>query len=478
MTRPPPAVAMQTAPWLWPTILVVAFVVLATAGAVHHTMWRDEIQAWLIARDSNGLRDLIWNLRYEGHPPLWHLVLMPLTRFAADPRLMHVPVILCMTAVVALVLWRAPMTRVEKILFPFGYFVLFEYGVKSRSYALGALLLIVFCCLWQQRRRHPFLLAATLVLLAQVHILCAILAAAAFLAIVAARLWEDGDDSLPGRAEVLATLIFALGWLAAVALPAHAAITGGATTLPRALWSRLGEIASVSALLGPSHNALTAVPALAIIVATLVALRHRPAALVFLVVALTGTIGVFFAVYGSNTWHRGLLFLAFIVAIWLARIQDPAPTGPGRRLLSGLVLSVLCAQALTGPAALWTTAREPLSRARDTAAFIRTMGWEGDPLVGMADDTTSAVVGHLGVARAFYANAGRWGSFVLWDRRRLVPRSPAELLAEIAAVPTPHTLVARPDFASDLIAAAGYREMARFTGATDPLENYVIWRKP
>jgi hypothetical protein len=36
----------------------------------HHEMWRNELQAWLLARDSDSLAELWRNTRYEEHPLL------------------------------------------------------------------------------------------------------------------------------------------------------------------------------------------------------------------------------------------------------------------------------------------------------------------------------------------------------------------------------------------------------------------------
>ncbi|MEW6113407.1 MAG: hypothetical protein AB1664_14845, partial [Thermodesulfobacteriota bacterium] len=58
---------------LWVPILVYAIVGLT--GIVHHEMWRDELEHWLLARDSTELTDLVRNLRQEGHPAAWHLIL-------------------------------------------------------------------------------------------------------------------------------------------------------------------------------------------------------------------------------------------------------------------------------------------------------------------------------------------------------------------------------------------------------------------
>lgn len=49
---------------------LAAYVVLAAANIITHEMWRDELQAWMIADNSRTLAELFSNLRYETHPPL------------------------------------------------------------------------------------------------------------------------------------------------------------------------------------------------------------------------------------------------------------------------------------------------------------------------------------------------------------------------------------------------------------------------
>ena len=127
-------------------LAILAFVVMAVIGGVSlaaHTMWFDELQAWNIARASHSLGDVFTNLRYEGHPPLWYLVLFPITRVTGDPRAMQVLEWLVLCAVYAVILFRSPFTIWLRIALVAGYFVTFEYGVISRSYGLGMLLLLL-----------------------------------------------------------------------------------------------------------------------------------------------------------------------------------------------------------------------------------------------------------------------------------------------------------------------------------------------
>ena len=62
----------------FPLALTALFLVRGAVAAAHHELWRDEAQAWLIARDVP-LSRLFAELHYEGHPALWFLLLKPLT---------------------------------------------------------------------------------------------------------------------------------------------------------------------------------------------------------------------------------------------------------------------------------------------------------------------------------------------------------------------------------------------------------------
>ena len=128
-------------------------------------MWRDEMQAWLLARDSSNFFALFQHMKYEGHPALWHLILMPITRLSLSPIGMQVTHLVIATTTVFLIVKYSPFTLFQKLFFVFGYYPLYEYSVICRNYAIGLLLVIVLCILLEQRYKSPMLLAATLFLL-------------------------------------------------------------------------------------------------------------------------------------------------------------------------------------------------------------------------------------------------------------------------------------------------------------------------
>jgi len=102
------------------------FVLLAVYNAIRlfrHAMWRDELQAFMVAAASNTPLDLFAKLKYEGHPGLWHLLLWVVTRFTTDPVAMQVLHLVIALGVWVLV-WRlSPFRPVGKLLLLLSYYL-------------------------------------------------------------------------------------------------------------------------------------------------------------------------------------------------------------------------------------------------------------------------------------------------------------------------------------------------------------------
>ena len=60
-------------------IILIYAIITFIVTIFFHEKWRDEAQAWLLARDLNPI-ELFKQMKYEGHPPLWHLILMPFAK--------------------------------------------------------------------------------------------------------------------------------------------------------------------------------------------------------------------------------------------------------------------------------------------------------------------------------------------------------------------------------------------------------------
>jgi hypothetical protein len=156
--------------------LVGAFVVLGAIGVLHHAMWRDEVYPWLMARFSNSLSDLYLAARYDPHFMLWHVVLWILTRFTHNCQSMQWLHLALATGSVWVFVRFSPFTRLQKALYCFGYFALFEYCLIAREYVWIGLLMFSLCTVCARRKDNFVAQAIILFLLSNLNALATIIA--------------------------------------------------------------------------------------------------------------------------------------------------------------------------------------------------------------------------------------------------------------------------------------------------------------
>jgi hypothetical protein len=96
--------------------LAAAFSSLELVNIFHHVMWRDELQVWMIARQSHSIAELISLKRYEGHPDAWFLLVYLITKVTANPLWMQLVHVLVSSATAFVIARYSPFTRAQKIL--------------------------------------------------------------------------------------------------------------------------------------------------------------------------------------------------------------------------------------------------------------------------------------------------------------------------------------------------------------------------
>jgi hypothetical protein len=168
---------------LW--LVLGVYVAVELVAACHHEPWFDELHSWNIARASATPAALISNMAYEGHPPVWYVLLWIASRFTHAVGGLHAVQLVAATGVAALVLFAAPFRPLYRVLLLCGYYCLFEYGVLCRNYAVGVFLLFSLCIIQRRAlRSRPVLYYALLFALANVHFLFTLLAASLHVAVL------------------------------------------------------------------------------------------------------------------------------------------------------------------------------------------------------------------------------------------------------------------------------------------------------
>lgn len=64
-------------------IIMLVYIVGISVISYFHEPWFDEAQAWQIARSAS-IKDILFKIpHWEGHPQLWHLLLVPFAKLGA-----------------------------------------------------------------------------------------------------------------------------------------------------------------------------------------------------------------------------------------------------------------------------------------------------------------------------------------------------------------------------------------------------------
>lgn len=162
------------------TILII-FILIGVFVGAHHEPWADEAQAWLIARDAS-VFEILFNVeRYEGTPPIWHLLLKLLINLGYKYEYLYLISVFFSSFGVAIILFKLDIPKPLKILLPFTYFLLYEYTVKTRSYCLILPTLAVIADIYKDRENKPILYNFLLGFLATISLYTAIISGMLYL---------------------------------------------------------------------------------------------------------------------------------------------------------------------------------------------------------------------------------------------------------------------------------------------------------
>jgi len=178
----------------------IAFILMFQAALVlMHEPWLDEWQSLQLAVQSPGMGELLANLRYEGHPPFYYLLLRGTAQIVPLPWVLVAVQLPVALAIQAIILFRSFPERRYRLFFALSAFVLIDYGTIARSLSVGVL---IFLTAWAFRKdRWAW---AAVVLLPAVDFLFGVLSLVCLMIF-----WRERNWSWTGAALWLASALFA-----------------------------------------------------------------------------------------------------------------------------------------------------------------------------------------------------------------------------------------------------------------------------
>lgn len=151
-------------------LISAAVTVIAVIGMVFHEPWYEEAQPYLVGRDASW-HDVIFLIpHYEGHPPLWHILIKLASVFGApyEATIKAVQFIFFEAMILVLEL-RSPFSRVTKALLPLSFFIIYHYCVLSRPYAMLMLAGLLCAAFYGKRSEKPVPYILSMIFLCLCH---------------------------------------------------------------------------------------------------------------------------------------------------------------------------------------------------------------------------------------------------------------------------------------------------------------------
>lgn len=406
-------------------VAFIVFAILVSVTFYYHELWRDEWQAFGIARNSQSLAELMHNKAYEGHPLLWFLLLFGVTRLTTSPVAMQVLHLLIALGGMGIFLRYFPGKAWLKYLLLFGYFFVYEYTVISRNYGMGYAL--AFAVLAAMQHRRWWLSTLLLCLLMQTNVF-GLLLAAALLPVLLWLLLSHNKPMVFFTASLF--LLSAVFFWITVRPPADSGLSPGWSFTGHDLQNAFNTIWDVfvplpkaqlnwwnSNLLGNDQPWVKTGLALALVAGALYTLRKSKMALLFFISATLLVLLFLTTKYLGFVRHQGHYFIAFVMALWLAHFNKENAPGPGPHAANLFTAGVLGVQCIAGLVACYMDWQFPFSNSTAVANYITRK--HPAALLAAAPDYIGASVGICLNRDVYYPSSNRWGQFIIWDNKRL-----------------------------------------------------------
>jgi hypothetical protein len=422
-------------------LLTLLFLAVSALGMFNHELWLDEAQHFLIARDSSSLKELYFNMQYDGHVRLWNILLFFITHFiSSNPVSMQVLHLLIINTTVFIFLRYAPFTLALKILIIFGYFFLYEYDVLSRNYTLGILMLFTCCSLLANEKNNLIWISLLFILMCNTHLFYVFASISIFLYVCYKRIKSKSFD----QTFFIFTAIFAIA-VTSVIIQIKIPPDNTYFHPEQIQWNSFNNILS-----GPygfakgllpipaskngdywNHFLFDSFPiAFKILISiflfcfTISLFYKNRAVLLFY---LSSVFFLMFFLYFSQmraSRYFGMFFIFFIAAAWLDGYERGnifthfmiGPSMKSKSFPSLILFLILLFHLYSGVYAMSNDIKRPFTEAKNVITYL-TLTNELNPNVIVVDGYGGgpAISAYLG-KKVFYADINQYGSYCVWKK--------------------------------------------------------------
>jgi hypothetical protein len=466
-------------PFRFALIMTGIFLVIAIFGMFQHEMWRDEYQAWLVARDAHSIGQVFQNMKFEGNPALWQIFLYFITCFTHDPVYMQIFHLLIACGFIYVFNRYAPLRKPFRVLFTLGYFPLYEYTIISRSYGMGLLLLFIICALYKDRTKWYIWIGILLGLMANVTVYSLIIASgiagilildllmfqdknkknilqlsggmaifAVFAVLSLYQIWPDKDNSFPviyakeamegPRWGFVASRFFStylyIPDISGINFWNSNAYVSDYVTINPPIWQWMKD--------HPAYLWSWVYLPILLFLTSLTIFMRKPLILLLYTGVTIVLLSLFY--YTILVYYRycGHLFTLLIICYWLSEYYPDKKydhivlrklAGLGKRISKPFLLVLLLFQVIGAAFAYLQDYKYEFSPGKSAAAYIKEHKLDTLTIVGAPDYVMSPLASELNT-KIYYPEMEAYGSFAIWSTKRRDSMNFQQLIQSISSL--------------------------------------------
>ena len=401
-------------------ILLQSFLLL------NHQIWRDESQAWLISHASGNFQELIQNLKYEGHPPGWYLIIWG-TSFLV-PTYNSIKLIQFFSNLWLFFLLFRDRNLNNRIVFliVFNFYILVGFGTISRPYTLGICLIYLSI----QLAESGAIVVPSLLIISSMffHVLFIPLGVG-----VGAFILGRSKAKKLIKYSLISLYVIVSCWIFLLVRPK----TDGNFVLSKSLnFSKIyyGIIhfasSSVFPVTSQSRDNFLFVSGVSFTCLFILAIYlFKSNRFLFIAAAISSTFYFCNQLFGYEIawWHFAVVQFSFLIYL---RIDLNSVSNPRRQKSSGLIWLRNRSFLIFALAGLISFSQNPgfsmalnehYSNAGVVAKYLQKHCFQDCVIVSELDYTSATISAALGGHKIYYLNTGSFGTFTIWKETQYMP---------------------------------------------------------
>ncbi|MGL5889298.1 MAG: hypothetical protein ACRC3B_05400, partial [Bacteroidia bacterium] len=437
--------------------------------------------------------ELLNKMKYEGHPPLWNILLKLFNiETVAGIKLIHIAI---SSFTIIVISFLSPFNRLIKIGIISSYIFCFEYTQLSRNYSLSILFIFLALHLYTNKKTAILPIAVCLGLSAVSHIYAGLISGILFIYIN----YQLVKTHSINRTIIISWLLFAIFCSIAIYFSwpqkdhflynYHSDSifsinkTGSALSQPFKAFFHFPDITSGNwwnTNIFIAKSRFTGI--LLIIVSWLLPFFFFYQSKKILITYFTAAVGlsILFAITPMplSLRHSGFFAVLFLACFWLIiaeqkQLEQVANYSFLQKAIAGIILIVQVSSAAITHIYDW---EKPFSNGKATAMFFQSKGIKGNAVCVYPHYSGPSVSLYLNDS-VFYAERNTYGTYCNWSANNF-EISPEEMVKKCSElqIKTGKTIYIASSISLDQL-TSNYKlnKIASFQNATVQAENYIIY---